>query len=100
MEALLGIEFAIIGAEPPAALRNHSDAAPGTIGYFENFSKQLLRGAVAFKSHYPAVCILDFVSAGFELNHGAADSFEQIERLESGDDNGQRNFSASGGYSQ
>ena len=35
-----------------------------------------------------AVGVLDFVAAGLELNDGAANAVEQIERLETGDDDG------------
>ena len=38
MEALFCVEFAIVGIETPAALRDDADAAPGAIGDFKNFA--------------------------------------------------------------
>ena len=83
-----GVEVAIGLAEPPAAFGDDADAAPGAIGDFEDLGQQLLRGAVAFEGDDAAVGVLDFVPAGFELNDGAANAVEQIERLKAGDDQG------------
>ncbi len=38
VEALLGVELAVVRVEAPAALRNDADTAPGAIGDFKNFT--------------------------------------------------------------
>ena len=50
VEALFGVEVAIVGVETPAALGNDADAAPGAIGDFEDFGEQFLRGAIAVEA--------------------------------------------------
>ena len=88
LEALLGVEIAILRVQPPAALRNHADAAPRAIGHFENLAQQLLRGAIALERHHAAVGVLHFVPAGLQLHHRAANPIQQIERLKARDHNG------------
>ena len=87
-EAILGVKLAIIGVQPPTALGNHPDAAPCAIRHFKNFTQQLLRWLVALKSNYALVCVFDFVLPCFELDNRAPDSIEQIERLKTGNNDG------------
>src|ERR1700734_840589 len=88
VEAQLGIEVAIFCIEAPAALGDYADAAPGAIGDVEDLAEQLLRGAVAFKCDDAAISVLNFVPACFELYDRAANAFEQIERFEARDHDG------------
>ena len=78
VEALLGVEIAIIRAESPAARGNDADATPGAIGDFEDFSEELLCSLIAVKGDDAAVGVLDFMAAALELRNSAANSFEQI----------------------
>src|ERR1700723_668004 len=86
LEAILGVEFAVSRVKPPAAFGNHADAAPGAIGHFKNFTQQLLRRPIALKTHYALVGVFHFMLPCFELDNGAPDSVEQIERLKPGND--------------
>ncbi len=49
VEALFGVELAIVRVEPPAALRNDADAAPGAIGDFKDFASSFCAGRLPSK---------------------------------------------------
>src|SRR5208282_2804646 len=78
VEALFGVEGAIVGVEAPAAFGNDADATPGAIGDLEDFGEELLRGLIAVEGDHSAVGVLHFVAPAFELNDGAANAFEQV----------------------
>src|SRR5271166_796414 len=67
LEALFGVEVAIIRAQPPAAFGNHANAAPGAICDLENLSQQLLRPPVAVEGYDALVGVFDFVPSSFQL---------------------------------
>src|SRR5690348_13402180 len=88
LEPLLGIECAVVRIQPPATVRNYADSAPGTVRHLEDLGQQLLRLQVSPIGHDALVSIFDMVLALLQLNHRAPYAVEQIERLESGDHDG------------
>ena len=85
VETQLRVKFAIGGAQAPAALRDHADAAPGAIGHFENFGQQLLRWQIAMLGDRARIGIVDKRLAGFELLDRPADALKHIKRLKASD---------------
>ena len=88
LEDALGIEVAELVAQLVTALGNDADAAPTPVGNGEHARDHLLRRHVAFARHGARVLILHFGAALLELAHGEQRAFEQVERLEAGDDDG------------
>ena len=100
VEALFGVEVAVVSVETPATLRNDADAAPGAIGDFKNFFQKLLRGAIAVEGDDAAVSVLHFVTAAFELTTARRMPSSRSSGSKPVTTMGTPNFSASGGYSQ
>src|ERR1035441_1209368 len=82
VEALLGVVVAVRGAKLPAAFWDDADAAPGTVGDIENLCEELLRALVAVEVDDALVGVFNFVASGLELNDGAANAVEKVERFE------------------
>src|SRR5579862_2211200 len=86
LEAVLGIELAVLGTQLPAAGGNHADAAPCAIDYLENLFQQFLGREIPLKGDDAFISIIDPRFARFELQNGAANPFKNVERLKAGDD--------------
>src|SRR5579872_1007398 len=84
-EAEVGIVFSKTSAKLKSASRDFSEAAPLPGSYFENLCNAFLRRAIPFPPHGSRVLILDVVAPFFELADRHVDAFEQVEGLESGD---------------
>src|SRR5512141_3020157 len=79
----LRVERSEFRAEPKAAHRDLTDAAPFTIGQLEHVLDAKARGRRSFASHRPHVLVFDAISARLELLYSHQHSFEDVERLES-----------------
>jgi len=99
-EFLFGVERGIGVVQTKAALRNFADAAPFARDDLENLANQLLRRLVAFAAHGAGILVFNLGAAGFELLHHHQHALQNIQRLETGDDNRHVIFAARGGYSQ
>src|SRR3954467_3009942 len=86
LEAALGVVVAVLPAQPVAALRDGSHAAPLAVANLEDVVDERARSRIALRPYRAPVGDLHFGAPGFELLHRAQDGIEQIERLESGDD--------------
>jgi hypothetical protein len=82
---VFGVELAVAFGQPPAAVRDHPDAAPGAVGDLEDVGEHRLGGGVALRANSPGVGVLDGVLAAFELSDRTADALEDVERFEAGD---------------
>ena len=85
-EPVLGVVVAVGVRQPPAAARDHADAAPRPVGHLEDVQQHRLGGRVALGLDCPRIGVLQLVAARFQLQHRAPDSFEDVERLEPGHD--------------
>ena len=87
-EAAFGIEGGILRAQAVPRGGDLADAAPFAVADFEDFEHALARGGVALAGHATHVLIFDFGAALFELANQHEDGFEQVERLEAADHEG------------
>ena len=85
-EARLGVEVAIGVGEAEAALRDLADAAPAAVHDLEDLAHDRLRRRVAVAADRAGVLVLDLGAALLELADAEVDAFEDVERLEAGDD--------------
>lgn len=88
VEPALGVELRVLPGQSPSAVRDHADPAPGPVGDLEDVAQHLHGGEVALVTHGAGVGVLHFVAALFELQDRAADAFEDVERFEPRDDDG------------
>src|SRR5580693_10435197 len=86
--------FLETSAQLEAAGGNLTQAAPLAVNDFKDFENAFLGGAVAFAACGAGVLVLDFVAAFLQLADRHENSVQNVERLETGDDNG--NFVALG----
>src|SRR4051812_31146017 len=66
-EARLGVELAVLGGQPPAAVRDHADAPPGPVGDLEDVLQHGPGRGVALGPDGPGVGVVDAVLAAFQL---------------------------------
>ena len=82
----LGVVFVKFVAQFVAALRDRSDPAPLPVAHFEDLVHQILGDAIAIATNDSWVLVFDLRFAGFELADCHQRSFQNIDRLEAGDD--------------
>ncbi len=80
---MFGVEVPVAGGQPPAAVGDDADAAPGPVGDFEDVLQHGEGGRVALRADGPRVGVVDGVLAAFQLPHGPAYAFQDVQRLES-----------------
>src|SRR5262249_54793230 len=88
LEATLGGVIAVLVAQLETTLGNQTDTAPLTVAHLEYVLDEPSRRRIAVEPHTASILGLDLRPAGFELRHRAQQAFEQVARLEAGDDNG------------
>src|ERR1700688_1191372 len=81
-----GIVVSELVAKFITALRDGAHSAPFAIANLENFIYQILGRQVAFPLHNARILILHLPSTELQLTHRHEHSFEDIQRLEAGDD--------------
>lgn len=85
-KTLFGIKIRILRCQLPTAVRDRSDAAPRPVRHGEHILEHRFRCGVALRGDGTGVSIFDLVSTRFQLQHRLSDALQQIQRLESGDD--------------
>src|SRR5579864_4381801 len=84
----VGIVLLETSAQLESARGYFAQASPLARHDFEDLRDAILRWTIPFPPHRARVLVLDFVSAFFQLCHGHVDAFENVERLESSDHDG------------
>src|SRR5712671_5152369 len=85
-ELPFGVEGGELLAYAQAAARNRANAPPVAVHQLEHARDEILGRLIAVPAHGARVLVLDVVTPCFELAHGQQHAFENVERLESGDD--------------
>src|ERR1041384_1054889 len=85
-EAALGVERGELGANAEAAPGNRADAAPVAVHQLEDPRHEVLSWLVAVTPHGAHVLVFDLVPPFFQLADREQHAFQDVERLEAGDD--------------
>src|ERR1035437_73540 len=87
-EAAVGIILLKAAAQLKAAGRNFTQTPPLAVHHLEDLDNTFLCGAVAFAARGARVLVLHFVAAFFQLADGHENAVQNVERLETGNDDG------------
>src|SRR5664280_2855884 len=88
VEKTLGIMLAELPAQFVTAFRNRPHPSPFAIGDLKHLKNQFLRRLVPFPVQDARIFVLHFGAPSLELPDGHQYSLQNVQRLESGDDDG------------